>query len=88
MEQSRKRVTAIGGIFFKCKDPNAMKQWYAQHLGLDTDEYGTNVWESDLPEVWEGVHGRSARPALFMFATHLSRQAKRLPYNFVCFHNI
>jgi uncharacterized cupin superfamily protein len=22
------------------------------------DEYGENVWEPDLPEVWEGIHGR------------------------------
>ena len=43
MEPSNpKRATAIGGVFFKCKDPNAMKQWYARHLGLNTDEYGTN----------------------------------------------
>ncbi|MBA3986860.1 MAG: VOC family protein [Flavobacteriales bacterium] len=37
-----KKVTGIGGIFFKCKDPNKMKEWYKIHLGLDTDEYGTN----------------------------------------------
>jgi len=37
-----KRVTGIGGIFFKCKDPNKMKDWYRTHLGLDTDQYGTN----------------------------------------------
>jgi predicted enzyme related to lactoylglutathione lyase len=37
-----KRVTAIGGVFFKCKDPKAMKEWYASHLGLKTDAYGTN----------------------------------------------
>ncbi|MFC2186099.1 VOC family protein [Fulvivirgaceae bacterium LMO-SS25] len=37
-----KRVTGIGGIFFKCKDPKAMKQWYGRHLGLQTDDYGTN----------------------------------------------
>ena len=37
-----KRVTGIGGIFFKCKDPKAMKQWYGEHLGLQTDDYGTN----------------------------------------------
>ncbi|MDQ3193253.1 MAG: VOC family protein [Bacteroidota bacterium] len=37
-----KKVTGIGGIFFKCKDPNKMKEWYKTHLGLDTDEYGTN----------------------------------------------
>lgn len=36
-----KRVTGIGGIFFKCKDPEKMRNWYQQHLGIDTDEYGT-----------------------------------------------
>lgn len=35
-----KKVTGIGGIFFKCKDPNAMKEWYHKHLGLNTNEYG------------------------------------------------
>ena len=37
-----KRVTGIGGIFFKCKDPGKMKEWYNTHLGLNTDQYGTN----------------------------------------------
>ncbi len=36
-----KRVTGIGGIFFKCKDPNKMKEWYKTHLGLNTDKYET-----------------------------------------------
>ena len=35
-----KKVTSIGGIFFKCKDPNKMKEWYKTHLGLNTNEYG------------------------------------------------
>jgi predicted enzyme related to lactoylglutathione lyase len=35
-----KKVTGIGGIFFKCKDPNKMKEWYKTHLGLNTNEYG------------------------------------------------
>ncbi len=35
-----KKVTGIGGIFFKCKDPVKLKQWYATHLGLNTNEYG------------------------------------------------
>lgn len=40
-----KRVTGIGGIFFKCKDPEKLKTWYHDHLGLNTDTYGTNfVW--------------------------------------------
>ena len=36
-----KKVTGIGGIFFKCKDPDKVKAWYKTHLGLDTDQYGT-----------------------------------------------
>lgn len=35
-----KKVTGIGGIFFKCKDPNKVKEWYQKHLGLNTNEYG------------------------------------------------
>ncbi len=35
-----KKVTGIGGIFFKCKDPNKMKAWYQKHLGLNTNDYG------------------------------------------------
>ena len=35
-----KRVTGLGGIFFKCKDPSKMKSWYEKHLGFKTDEYG------------------------------------------------
>lgn len=28
-----KRVTGIGGIFFKSKDPKGIKEWYRKHLG-------------------------------------------------------
>lgn len=35
-----KRVTGIGGIFFKCKDPKALREWYQTHLGLNTNQYG------------------------------------------------
>lgn len=39
--QERKKVTGIGGIFFKCKDPKKLKEWYSKHLGLNTNEYGS-----------------------------------------------
>jgi len=35
-----KRVTGIGGVFFKSKDPEKLKEWYVKHL--------------DLPFVFEG----------------------------------
>lgn len=36
-----KKVTGIGGIFFKCKDPGKMREWYQTHLGLTTNDYGS-----------------------------------------------
>ena len=35
-----KRVTGIGGIFFKCQDPKKVREWYQTHLGLNTNQYG------------------------------------------------
>jgi predicted enzyme related to lactoylglutathione lyase len=35
-----KKVTGIGGVFFKCKDPKKMTEWYHKHLGLTTNPYG------------------------------------------------
>jgi len=39
-QQTLKKVTGIGGIFFKCKDPKKLKEWYQTNLGLITDKYG------------------------------------------------
>ncbi|SEA13659.1 VOC family protein [Bizionia paragorgiae] len=43
----KKRVTGIGGIFFKTEDPKASKDWYKKHLGFDTDDYGSTFWWKD-----------------------------------------
>jgi predicted enzyme related to lactoylglutathione lyase len=54
-ENKMKRVTGIGGIFFKCKDPNAIKEWYKTHLGLDTDQWGTNFeWRQGADTTQKG----------------------------------
>ena len=47
-----KRVTSLGGIFFKCNDPAAIRNWYNTHLGLNTDQYGTTFeWRhADAPD--------------------------------------
>lgn len=37
-----KRVTSIGGIFFKCRDPQAQMDWYAIHLGISMEQYGSS----------------------------------------------
>ena len=59
-----KRVTSLGGIFFKCNDPAALRNWYKTHLGLNTDQYGTTFeWRhADAPDK-EGFSVWSTFPA-------------------------
>ncbi|MBK0382990.1 VOC family protein [Pedobacter sp. SD-b] len=45
-----KRVTGIGGIFFKCKDPKKVTEWYQKHLGLDTNPYGATFEWYERPD--------------------------------------
>lgn len=46
-EESFKRVTGIGGLFFKSENPIKLKEWYQKHLGFNTDEYGCTFWWKD-----------------------------------------
>ena len=63
---TKKKVTGLGGIFFKCDNPENMKQWYGDKLGLVTNEYGS-VFEfrrTDMPEkkgytVWSPFEAKS-----------------------------
>ncbi len=38
-----KRVTGLGGIFFKSKEPKELTSWYDKHLGLN---FGKNTWST------------------------------------------
>jgi D-3-phosphoglycerate dehydrogenase / 2-oxoglutarate reductase len=45
--KAENRVTGIGGMFFKSKNPKELVAWYGKHLGLKTDEYGSTFWWKD-----------------------------------------
>jgi predicted enzyme related to lactoylglutathione lyase len=49
-----KRVTGIGGIFFKAKDAPALQAWYKAHLGIDVQPWGGAAFD------WVGADGRPA----------------------------
>jgi len=51
-----KRVTGIGGVFLKSKDPKAMYAWYEKHLGIQS-EYGTVMfnWRDAEDPAKEGM---------------------------------
>jgi predicted enzyme related to lactoylglutathione lyase len=45
------RVTGIGGIFLRARDPKTLTAWYAQHLGITMSDYGgaTFLWSDEVP---------------------------------------
>jgi predicted enzyme related to lactoylglutathione lyase len=47
-----KRVTGIGGIFFKAKDAEGMRAWYKNHLGIDVQAWGGAAFD------WTGDDGK------------------------------
>lgn len=48
----KKRVTGLGGIFFKARNPDLLKNWYQEHLHIHQGEYGAMFkWRHhDQPE--------------------------------------
>jgi predicted enzyme related to lactoylglutathione lyase len=45
------RVTGIGGIFLKARDPKALTAWYVKHLNLTPADYGgiNFLWSDEVP---------------------------------------
>jgi predicted enzyme related to lactoylglutathione lyase len=49
-----KRVTGIGGVFFKAKDPEKLKAWYRTHLGIESESWGAVFHWRDDPRSADG----------------------------------
>jgi predicted enzyme related to lactoylglutathione lyase len=47
-----KRVTGIGGIFFKATDAPGLQAWYKRHLDIDVQEWGGTAF------TWTDSHGK------------------------------
>ena len=45
------RVTGIGGVFLRSRDPKAMAKWYAEHLGLVLSDFNGSAfqWSDEIP---------------------------------------
>ena len=41
------RVTGIGGLFFRARDPQALASWYQTHLGIDSGVDGDTLWHQE-----------------------------------------
>ena len=46
-------VEGVGGVFFRANDPDALRAGYAEHLGIDMEDYGTTFTSKDGDQtVW------------------------------------
>lgn len=45
-----KRVTGIGGVFIKSRNPEELKAWYRTHLGMDIQDWGGMAFSWSTPE--------------------------------------
>jgi predicted enzyme related to lactoylglutathione lyase len=45
------RVTGIGGVFLRARDPKALGAWYSQHLGIQLSPWGGAkfLWSDEVP---------------------------------------
>jgi predicted enzyme related to lactoylglutathione lyase len=48
-----KKVTGIGGIFFKSENPEGVKEWYKKNLGLVIDQYGSSFESRNVDKAEE-----------------------------------
>jgi predicted enzyme related to lactoylglutathione lyase len=48
------RAIGIGGVFVRSAQPDRLRAWYAEHLGIDLEEWGGTVFSSTGGEtlVW------------------------------------
>ena len=44
------RITGVGGVFFKAKDPKALAAWYRDVLGLPLESWGGAALRYDAPK--------------------------------------
>jgi predicted enzyme related to lactoylglutathione lyase len=60
-----KRVTGIGGIFFKARDAAALQAWYKIHLGIDVQPWGGTSfdWSDSTGKPTGGTTVWSIHPA-------------------------
>lgn len=69
------RVTGIGGVFIKAKDPAKLQAWYKKHLGMDIQAWGGTAfrWVDDADQpvagttVWSIGEGKNFAPSTSSF---------------------
>lgn len=78
ISEKPKRVTGIGGLFFKTEDPGKLKEWYKKYLGFNVDDWGCTFW-------WNDKNGQAASTQWSPFkndTTYFSPSKKEYMFNY------
>jgi len=47
MNETTPKVTGIGGVFFRSKNPKEIREWYGRNLGIEANDYGATFESRD-----------------------------------------
>jgi predicted enzyme related to lactoylglutathione lyase len=57
------KVTGLGGVFVKCDNPDATREWYVKHLGFSPEKWGTTFeWRNESNPEQKGCSVWNAFP--------------------------
>jgi len=73
------RITGIGGVFFKARDPKTLAAWYRDHLGLDVQDWGGAALRWGTPE---NPSGTTAWSLFSADTTHFAPSAAPFMVNY------
>lgn len=76
------RVVGIGGIFFKARDPVALREWYRQHLGINVEAWGGTAFRWNTPGRTEPDGGVTVWNVMPETSTYLDPSASRFMVNY------
>jgi predicted enzyme related to lactoylglutathione lyase len=77
-----KRVTGLGGVFFKTDDPKKLKEWYGKHLGLPVDEWGVSFKWIDIDKKDANEPAQTAWSPFKSDTTYFSPSEKPFMFNY------
>lgn len=70
-----KRVTGIGGIFYRAQDKTALLAWYREHLGIEAEDWG-HMFR------WGDTHGYTVWSLFRADSTYFAPSEKPFMINF------
>ena len=77
-----KRVTGLGGVFFKSEEPKKLREWYGKHLGLAMEDWGSTFFWIDPNSIEAKEKARTAWSAFEKDTKYFDPSTKPFMFNY------